>query len=199
MRKILIIITVLFSVNIFSQKISFKKFSGKNVDVKHILAFSQQAYCFYLKNEISKKQIDKEASRILSFLKEQDNVSQYIPIHKYEFTRENKKIIFLKYEKVHTVDTIEVRDFLVKTYQETENDFSEYQESNDRVVSLIYSVIKISKSNLLIQFFNQDDDVNYPKINELKPQVKSSTGTIDIEKLAEVIIANANSLSEYLE
>lgn len=65
-------------------------------------------------------------------------------------------------------------------------------------ISKLKFILKLS-NNSFWQFYNSDNNLNYPEINNLKSSVKDADDVLNLFKLAEVIEKNKSILSKYLD
>lgn len=73
--------------------------------------------------------------------------------------------------------------------------------SPDKSVYLGDLLKEVSKleNDIFWQFYNSYNDIRYPEINKLKPLIKDAKGVLDIEKFAEVLKANKETLAKYFK
>jgi hypothetical protein len=171
------------------------KEGNKKISVIYNYPLSNQKFCYYFSNEISNYK-EEELNSILNFIKSKqvENLS-IVPIHKFSYLRNNKKIDFFKYKIKNAVngEVFKTEQFVVN------NNNVSLLEGKNSIVDNVFEIIRNLKSEAIIQFSNGENKSGFPEINKLKPLVKDANGVINIEKLAKVIKENKSTLSKYLE
>ena len=170
------------------------KEGNKKTSVIYNYPLSNQKFCYYFSNEISNYN-EEELNLILNFIKsKQVEKISIVPIHKFSYLRNNKKIDVFKYKiKNANGEVFKAEQFVLNN-----NNVSLLGGKNS-VDDNVFEIIKNLKSEAIIQFSNGEDKSSFPEINKLKSLVKDSKGVLNNEKLGEIINRNKASLSKYLE
>lgn len=186
----------------FDNQIYEPNFSSKVATIKtnYTIPLINQSFCKYFKNQLS--DFDFKGNRIKDFISliENQNIDnegekqRVLPLCSFKYSINSTEFNFIKYILNNENQTnTETKVFVINN-----NDIHEYT-TFDMNNSVILEVIKVLKSDAIIQFSNGENNPEYPEINKLKPLVKDANGILNIEKLAEVINKNKEDLSKYLE
>ncbi len=114
-------------------------------------------------------------------------------IQRLTFTYKNKRRSFLKYLKFNS-DGLYSPELL-----SLEKTGKGWVISENKEFQNIEFVIKKIKPKAFWEFFNRQNNSDFPEINKFKPYVQDTRGILDIEKLAKVIKENKAQLSKYLD
>ncbi len=192
MKKTLIITCLLFQViKFYSQEINFE---GKPVDINFSYGLKKVSYCnFYEYKIYNNTELDNSS---LNILKE-----KYLKSGFFKIEGKEKK-------------NIKIKSILKFLWKEKEIICINYSLQNKKVV-LKRNLIYISEPNFPItqnfeellklsndafwEFYNSNDNADYPVINKLKFKAKDSNGILNIQKLAKVIKENKYVLSKHIE
>lgn len=176
-------------------------FSFKKIKIKtdYLIPLFNQKYCTYFINDLSEfkeEGIKKLIGHIKAInLSSEDEKTEIIPIHKFEYSKKEKKIIFIKCLKKIIPNN---QEYLTNVFELVDGNLNIYNEL-DNSDNLIKELISISKQEIITEFSNGEDNPNHPEINKLKPLVKDANGILNIEKLAQVLKENKSALSKYLD
>jgi hypothetical protein len=180
----------------YNSNFSFEK---KKIKTDYLIPLSNQRYCNYFINELSEFK-EKGINKLIEYLKITNASSEgekpkITPIHKFEYSKKETKLIFIKY-LIKTNNSNE--EYLTNVFESVDGTFKQYKELDDSD-KLIKDIITVSKQEIITEFSNGEDNTEYPEINKLKALIKDANGILDIKKLAQVVKENKSTLSKYLD
>ncbi len=204
--KNLALITILFMVNNLScQEIDYKKFLGKSSKVS---IFKEYDYANLYDYSANSKNLDSIITKTT-----RGNTPEDLLNFKFnkQFEKNKDSIVF----KLHLLTRLKINidntDLSIISYKTSQNpkisianfkyvdkNWEELNTINEQI-NYLDNILKYANVTMIFEFYNDEDNPNYPEINKLKPLVKNSESILDIRKLAEVIEKNKNSLAKYLE
>jgi hypothetical protein len=191
MKTQILLLLLLFNLYVKAQNIN-NKIEEHIVNVDFSYPFSEINYCSfnkYLINSETKVENDeyiKLKQQLISsnFFVQEKSFKNYLKIKsKLSFIWNGERIILINYKTVNDKD--EKNNLIFCT-----------NKSFD--LSILKSILNLSNDSFW-QFYNSENNLNYPEINNLKPLVKDADGVLNIYKLAEVIEKNKVLLSKYMD
>jgi hypothetical protein len=186
------ILFLLLAFNSFVKAQNSNKLEEHRVNVDFSYPFSEINYCSfneYIINNETKVENDEliELKNQLiksNFFDKEKSSKNHLKIKsKLSFIWNGEKIILINYKTV-------------REQEEKSNLIFSTNKSFDS--SILKSILNLSNDSFW-QFYNSEDNPNYPEINKLKPLVKDADGVLNIFKLSEVIEKNKTILTKYLD
>lgn len=205
MKQNLFKMLFLFWITSHSQKINYELFKGDKVS---IVADSQLDKPYFLdynslinetidtaiikpiNSNIAEKVISDKQINLINRQEENNYIRLYSKLT-FFFKGEKVSIIKYKVKKGTNISSYEVIQVMKKS-----NNWIEIQNNELKNISYLIRNIRV---NVFWEFYNKENNPEYPEINKLKPLVKDSNGVLNIEKLAQVIEENKNALSKYMD
>lgn len=189
MKKIFLLFLGLNLVS-YSQKINYDLYEGEKF--KAITNTNNYENCLHHFDNIEPLILhddNTEEELIKNFIFNEENDKQYNGLIKSSLKLD---YLLINYEDVYVryIDSKNVVNVIC------------YSKNNrNKIIGRVnYNyIIRNLGIDLFWQFYNSDDDNDFPKINKLKPLVKDTNGVLNIDKLAKVIKDNKSLLSEYLD
>nr|WP_294931180.1 hypothetical protein [uncultured Flavobacterium sp.] len=186
MKNILILVILLIS----QKSISQNKIETK---AKFLNVFDLTNAYDYTKEENDTLMDSKFIGKLPEKLLQSEKETSIKLLTKIKIVYNNEEHIYIKYyEKTGNVSDLKIIDILSRNSTFIKN------ESVNIILDPIKRIMNSVNANILFEFYNKENDISYPEINELKPLVKSSNGILDINKLADVVEKNKNILSKYI-
>jgi hypothetical protein len=206
--KSLINLILVIPVICYSQNIDLRKLKGKAVKINQVIQMDKPFIYDYKINSF-------DAKDSLVFQSYSNNIAEKGLTEKYKqfflLNEGNKKVNFLKlnykfsFEEQGKLTSIikfqEVKGGVISnpkiiSVKKMKNVWIQTDSENLKLIEYIVQHLKIKS---FWQFYNNENNPNYPEINKLKPLVQDSKGILNIEKLAKVLKENKSALSKYLD
>lgn len=169
-------------------------FDSKKSNVKFSYGLKNLSYCnFYTYKIFNNTKIDENRTFLLK-LKDSygssdffDDKENYLNIKsQISFEWNNNVVSFIRYSKGNKEGEKEIL-----TYHSSDSTPNYISESIQEILEL--------KNDAFWEFYNSENNPNYPEVNKLKLFAKDKSGNINLEKLAKVIKENQAQLSKYLD
>ena len=208
MKNILLIL-LLASSNCLLSQLDYNSFKGE----KSKISFNKE----YTYSNIYDYRVNAKYEDSLMIRKYKINTPEGILSNKYSLElSENKKDSVVFEVILHSklmVDINRERHCFIKYKTRKDNKSSDikivnltkekdtWRENTDtnNEIEKTKQVFLYTDVNMLFEFYNYFDNPNFPELNNLKPLVKESNGTLNIGKLYDVIMQNKATLNQYLE
>lgn len=189
MKKLLLVLSILLFTNTYSQVNT----EDKTVEVQFSYGLNSVSYCNFYEYKIYKntKLEEKDLLQELQnnykgsvLFTSEDALENYLNIKSVlKFIWNDENVICINFNTVNSNGEKENQIYI--------------NTSSLNIIQEIKEVLKLSNESFW-QFYNNEDDSRFPKINKLKPLVKDANRVLNIEKLAKVLKENKGALSKYL-
>lgn len=203
MKKIIVLISVIISNVSFSQ-IDYTKFEGEKSKISIFKEYEYANLYDYASNSskkdsvVSKQLLGVSPEALLTnkfntelAINTKDSISFTINlVTRFKINIDNQNHTFISYTTSKT-PSVRVVDFVYNDKQWIEN------TNENEQINYLKVILKNVNAFILFQFYNDEDNSNYPEINRLKVLAKNKEGILDIKKLAKVIEENKVSLIKY--
>jgi len=114
-------------------------------------------------------------------------------VHKLTFKHKNVKTCIVKYYEENLNKEKKVFSIVLQNIDK------EWHKVTLPEIKSIRYVIEILQPSAFMEFYSKKNNPKYQEINSLKSLVQNEKGILNIDKLALVLKANKNKLSEYLD
>lgn len=203
MKFLLVFVFILSFYRVAGQTdVLFSSFKGSLVGVKNISQIDEPKVYEYVDSSLS--QVEKritydspemnipENTTIFSLNYDTVTIKPYIElVSRFAFYYQGKESVILKYRIFEQGNPSPFKTIL------THKSNGLWLRFEDSYLDNIVEVFRILSLEAFYQFYNEEDDSDFPEINKLKPLVKEN-GFLNIFKLSQVINSNRELLSKYL-
>lgn len=197
-KKILFYIVFLLSFTVKSQNSEYIKFIGIPVDLIYTAQLNDPKiydYSNMAQAKITQAILDNIPEKAIpenqTIFSEEGNY--ILLIFNFNFNYKGLRTYIIKYKTFEKNESSEIK--VVAIHLQNDN----WILLQDEYLRDIESVIKELSLNSFFEFYNNENNSNFPEINKLKPLVKDSNGILNIFKLAKIIEKNKVELSNYLD
>lgn len=208
LRAVLTLVFQFFVIHSLLAQLNYEEYEGKKASVTFVNQFTYSYLFDYQVNAIKDSFLIKQLSTSIpegalifehksDFQQNTDDEVKYkiFPITKLVVHQNQKKHCLIKYQ---TVSNEVFSSELVMTLI-LKNDQWEKTQNLSKELAALKDIVSFCDVNMIFEFYNRQENADYPQINLLKKEAKGVNGDIDVNKMREVVVQNKEKLRAYLE
>lgn len=208
LRAVLTLVFQFFVIHSLLAQLNYEEYEGEKASVTIVNQFTYSYLYDYQINAIKDSFLIKQLSPSIpegalifehksDFQQNTDEEVNFkiFPITKLVVHQNQKKHCLIKYK---TVSNEVFSSELVMTLI-LKNDQWEKTQNLSKEITALIDIVSFCDVNMIFEFYNRQENADYPQINLLKKEAKGVNGDIDVNKMREVVVQNKEKLRAYLE